>query len=491
MKKAILGFAASAIIVSAAGCVDRPKQDQAKRTQEIVTSTTIPVVVQPAGYQTLTETLGITGQVTTSNDTQIGAKRGGRLTAVYVRDGDSVSTGQLLASLDSGDLMSQYRQALAALSGARSQLSQAITNARVAPTRSASIVASAQAQVRSARSQLQKALKGARDEERVQAEWQVKSAKSNMETAERELERTRKLVEEGAIPRARLDTAQNAYTAALTQYNAALQQQAMTASMTRPEDLQIAREALRQAEEGLRQAKSQQSLDSVTAEQVQTARAQVDVASAQVDIAKQALSDAQIRSPFAGRVSGNPTQPGTVVSPGQPILRLIGSSGLYFEGEVPETSLSKVTLGRPVSVKVDAFPGRLIPGKVVAISPMGQDVGRLFRARVQLAGDLSGVKPGMFANGDVTVRSVLGATVVPVQAIVQRGGKDVVFVVVGDKAKQLAVTVGLRQGELVEVKGLSPDQQVVVRGQQGLADGSTIVTEPKKLAGSTTEEHES
>lgn len=478
-KFAVLGLAA--LMLASVGCVDRAKQQQAAQTEKLISNPTKPVTVQPVAYKTVSETLSVTGEVTTSEDTQIGAKRSGRLVAVYVRDGDPVKAGQVLASIDASDIQSQVQQALAALNGAHAQLAQARINAAVTPSKSSAAVAAAQAQLRSAKAQLKKAQAGARPEERIQVDWQVRSAKTNMDTAQADYDRTQKLVNEGALAKSRLDQSQNALMAAQTQYNAALQSQALIQKGTRSEDLLVAQEAVRSAQEAVRQAQANQRLDAVTTTQVQTAQAQVQTAQAQVAIARQALADTTIVAPFSGRVAGKPAQPGTVVAPGQTIVRLIGSSGLYFEGDVPESAITQVQPGKTATVRIEALPGKSFTGKVLAISPVGQDIGRVFRVRVGVAGDLSSVRPGMFASGDILLRSTAG-TVVPASAVVQRDGKSVVFVSEGNKAKQIDVKVGLRQGNDVQVTGLTNGQMVIVRGQEDLVEGSQIEVAPQQVA---------
>lgn len=479
--KGNFGFVALALIgLATVGCVDRTKQQQAKKTQELVTNPVRPVTVSSVHSMTVRETLGVTGEVTTSQDSLIGAKRSGRITSVLVRDGDPVKAGQLLATLDNSDIQSQVQQAFAALSGAQAQLAQARLNAVVGPSRTSASVSAAEAGLRSAKAALKKAQAGARHEERVQADWQVKSAKTNLDTAEKDLERKKNLVEQGALAKAQLDLAQNAYMSALTTYNAALQNKLL--KEPRQEDLTVAQEAVRSAEENLKQARAAKQLDPLLQDSVTTAQAQVDTAKAQVNIAKQALLDTQIRAPYDGRVAGKPVDTGTVISPGQTIVRLIGSTGLYFEGDVPESQVSTVQAGKTVIVKIDAVPGRPFMGVVAAVSPVSQDLGRLYKARIQINGDLAGVKPGMFASGDILVRQIPGAMVVPVGAVVQRDSKSVVFIVENGKAHQVEVQTGLTEGNNMQVTGLVNGQQVVVRGQEDLVDGTPVTIAPQTVA---------
>lgn len=481
----MIGIAASALIL--AGCnVDRDKQAQSKRTSEIVSDPTVTVTAQALSYQTLSDTLEITGEVTTSSDTQVGAKSSGKIVAVYVKDGDPVQAGQTLAVQDTTSLSAQLSQALASVQTAASasrsayaQLSQAIQSAKVQPTRSASAVLQAEAQLRSAKAQLTKALAGAREEDRERAAWNVKQAKSAMDKAQKDLDRYTKLVAEGAVPAAMLEQYRLAYDTAMANYNSALQSQ--LALSNRSEDIEIAREAVRQAEAAVTNAKAQQALDVNLNDQVLSARAQVEStkaqmqsAQAQVAIARQAMNDATIKAPFAGKVSGNPVQPGSVVGPGSPVVRIVGKEGSYFEGEIPESNIGKIDIGSNVTVTVNAIPGATFQGVVRAISPAGETVGRLFKARVAFLGNTSNLKPGMYATGTVVLRTIPNAATVPATAIVKRSGKDVVFVIEGDEAKAIPVTIGLRTDGVVQVSGIPAGRQVIVAGQNSLDDGSKV-----------------
>lgn len=478
MKKQTILFVSLAIIAGG-GCVNRAAQEQAKKTQAIVTDPKKAVSVAKAEKMTLRDTLEITGEVATASDTQVGAKLPGRVIAVYVKDGDKVGSGQLIAELDGVNQRLQIQQALSQVQAARSTLAQAQANATVGPQRTSAAVGQAQAQLRSAKAQLQKALNGARPEERVQAEAAVKSARSNAETAKRELDRVRTLFNQQVASQQRLDQAENAFNAASSQLQQAEAALSMQSNWTRPEDIASARESVRQAEEAVRTAQAGKRLDVLLFQQVQTAQANLQGAQAQLALARQSLSDLQIRAPFAGQVYGKPVQPGSVVGAGTPVARLVGSEGAYFEGEFPAGVLGKIQVGSAVNVTVEGFAGSGLIGTIISVSPSASSVGRLFKARVQIP-FRNEIKPGMFARGAVTLRTVADATVVPTQAITKRGTQSVVFVVTGDKAKQIVVNPGLTSDGHTQVSGVAPGEDVVVTGQSDLDDGSTVTVEKGK-----------
>jgi RND family efflux transporter MFP subunit len=456
------------------GCVDREKQVLAAQTEKVIGDPTVSVSLGSAVTKTLVQTDDVTGNITTADDTEIGAKQSGRIVAVYVRDGDSVSAGEIVARQDTVQLRAQLRQAIGQLQAAQGAEAQAKANAAFGPQRSSAAVLQAQAALRSAKAALAKELAGARPEERAQAQANLDAAKTNLDTAKKDLARKQALVAEGALAKTTLDLAQNAYATALQQYNNALQAELETEHGNRQEDVDVANEAVRQANESLKSAQASQRLDVTFNDAVRSADAQVESARALVEVAKANLSDADIRAPFSGKISGNPVQTGTVVGSGGTVARLIGGQGAYFEGDVPEEVIDSVKIGAPIEVSVDALPQHHFSGTVAAVNPLGSDIGRQFKVRITLAGDLAGVRANMFAHGKLVVKSVPDAVVVPSTAVLGTGSNQYVYTVEGNKAKKLKVTTGLLVKDEVQVSGIAAGTMVVVYGQTNLIEGTPV-----------------
>lgn len=465
------------------GCVNRKAQSQAKETAAIVTDTSFPVVLADAKLADLPEQLELTGAITTSDDIQIGAKSPGRLVAVMVKDGDSVSAGQVIAVQDSTQAQMQVRQAMSQANSARAQLNQAMTDARVGPQRSSAAIRASEARLAQARSSLQKAINGSRVEERKQAEQNVLRAKSDLETAEKALRRAENLYNQGAIALQELEQVQNRHAAAQAAYQTALEQQSIILSATRPEDITAAREAVRAAEEQLRIDRANKLLDSQYQDRIQAARANLTAAQEQVNIARQAVSDLTIRAAIPGRVSGRPLPVGTFLSPGTVVARVVGGQGVYYQADVTEQQVSKIKVGMPVEVRVDALEGVTIRGFVAGTNPAASSVGRLFTVRISLSERLDAVKPGMFARGRLQLGIRRDVVTVPNEAILRDGETAYLFIADGSKAKRVEVKLGLASDGKTEVSGLRAGDKVVIRGQSTLVDGVTIkpeTDEPKK-----------
>lgn len=496
MKRQSLFLAAGVLALGLPGCVDRAAQKQAKATEAVVNNPIKPVTVTAAVSTDVTETVSVTGDVTASDDTTIGSKQNNKVVAVYVKDGDAVKQGQLLALLDDSGAQAQLRQAqaqvttaLAAMATAKSQVDQANRNLQVGPHRSTVQVLLARASVQASQKNLDKLINGARPEERRQAVANLESAKANLELQKKQLERTKKLVEEGAVSGQTLDQQKAAYDQAVAQYKSAQEAVNINENGSRPEDVDAARAELRQQIESLHNAEDQKKLDPLLKDQVdaanaqmESARAQLASARAQIQIAMQTVSDTKIIAPFDGHVSGRPIQVGTVAGANTAIVRVVSGAGVYFNGQVPSSYIDKLKVGQAVSVRVDGIADKVFPGNVVGINPLADSVGRLFSVRVQLTGPTAEIRPGMFARGTVAVRTIPGAVVVPTVSVVSRGDDRYVFTVSGNKAKQVKVTVGLTKGDTTQVTGVQPGDKVVTAGQETLLDGAPVTVKETTTA---------
>lgn len=481
--------AATAIVLLASlaltGCVDRAAQEQAKKTAEIVTDPTIAVQTVDAAAQDIERTLDITGRLVTDDDLQISAKLPGRLVAVYVQEGSTVTAGQLIAQQDTRDTSAQLRQAQANVAAARAQLRQAQLDASVASQRSDAAVKASEARLRAARAGLEKALNGARPEEKAQAKANLDRAKSDLDTTRKAFERANRLFNEGAIAQAELEAAQNRLDNAQAAYDAAEQSYLLVLDAVRAEDIAQAREGVRQAEEALRLDRANQRLDPAAQDRVAAARAQVQAAEEGVRLARIAQEDLAIRAPMSGKVTGKPLQAGTMVSPGVPIARLVGVQGLFFEADVPERDIARVRPGMPVEAKIEALGDTTLTGAVQSVSPLATDLGRLFTVRVSINESAANLKPGMFARGTIQLGTDSGAITVPAASVRGDGEANYVYTVVTEQRDGKSVQVAKRTpvrlvrsvGPVAVVEGLELGAQVVSVGMSELSDGALVTVQ--------------
>jgi len=434
--------------------------------------------------------LDATGTVRPELESLIAAKVTGRVEAVAVREGDAVYRGQLLVRLDDRDLAAAVAQADAGLRSAQIglknaqityQMERATSAARI--TEAQAGVAQSEAALKAAQAKLQLVLAGPRQQEREQAAQAVASAKSQSEVAQATLSRLRHLYTLEAITRQQLDEAQVRADVASAQYQQALQAQSIATEGSRAEEIVAAREGVHQADAAvvasraaLRTAQSGSLQTDVRREAVQGAKAEIDNAAAAVNLARVIQGFATLSAPFDGIVASRLVDPGALVNPGVPLLKIQGSA-LRLEAIVPESGLSAIHSGESVPVRFDSKKGKsaALTGRVVEIAPQGDTDSHTFVVKIDLPVH-DDVAVGMFGRAQFPIGSEQELTI-PRAAVTEREGLHYVYVVdAGHQARLRLVTPGATtDGERVTIlTGLNPGETVVTQPSEGLRDGVVV-----------------
>lgn len=234
-------------------------------------------------------------------------------------------------------------------------------------------------------------------------------------------------------------------------------------------DIQLAQDAVNQAQQAL--ALQQKPY---TAQDVQSARAAVDQAQAALDSAKVQLGYATIVAPFDGVITQKFVSPGALVSPSTPIVALNGSD-LDVPVSFEESRLPMLKAGLDATLTVTAFPGQTFEAKVADVYPSADPKTHTFIMKIIPSDPKGELRAGMFASVVVKPAPIDNAIMIPLSAVSQVNGKDVVFVVVDGKAQARPVVQGALSGADVQiVSGLKPGDSVVVSGNVGLNDGDAV-----------------
>ena len=193
------------------------------------------------------------------------------------------------------------------------------------------------------------------------------------------------------------------------------------------------------------------------------------------------LAKTVLRAPFDGVAGLRLVSPGAYVQPGQDLVNLESLDPLKVEFRVPERHAAAMTVGRPLTLRVDAVSGREFTGEIYAVDPRLDASTRTFALRGRVPNDEGLLRPGMFAQVELTVGERPSAVVIPEQAIVPRGDKLYVFKVVDGKVAFTPVGTGLREPGIVEiVDGLAAGEVVVTEGQMKLRDGMPVAARPQE-----------
>ncbi|MFQ3622081.1 MAG: efflux RND transporter periplasmic adaptor subunit [Acetobacteraceae bacterium] len=206
-------------------------------------------------------------------------------------------------------------------------------------------------------------------------------------------------------------------------------------------------------------------------------------ATASVELSRARLAKYRLTAPFDGIVGLRRVSPGAFVDVGAEIVNLESIDPIKLDFRVPEILLSRIAVGQALLVSVDAFPGRAFAGRVVALDPALDPVGRSIAVRADLPNPEGLLRPGLFARVTLTLREEPEAILVPETAVVPFAGRTLVMKVVEGRAAPQPVRLGLRRDGKVQVlEGLAPGDVVVTAGQMKLQPGAAVAVLPPEAA---------
>ncbi len=349
-------------------------------------------------------------------ETDIASKFSGRVQQITVREGDTVTAGQLLAQISDEEIQAQLRGAEARLAASQAQETQARLQLEVIQNQILEVQLAqqqargdAQGRILQAQSNL-----AAAEANLAQAKAQAQQAQSELELAQADQGRYAQLFEDGAVSRqtleqfqtraqttaATLEARQAAVETATKQVNAAegVLVQSQTADLN-PE-IQAAR--LAALERQLAQTQSQ----------LAAAQANVRNAIATQEEIQSRLTDLQIFSPIQGVVTVRSVEPGAVVAPGQTLLTLLDQGTVYLRGYVPEGQIGRVRVGQEARVFLDSDPDQPLAAQVAAIDSQASftpqniyfqedRVQQVFGIRITIDNPGGFAKPGMPADAEI------------------------------------------------------------------------------------------
>jgi RND family efflux transporter MFP subunit len=404
----------------------------------------------------------------------VAAKIMSTVSAVYVREGDHVSAGQVLVRLEASDLTAQEAQASAESKASISRASSAYTAAQLQKAESSAGVSTARSSLEAAREQLAIVQSGPRRQERSEAHLAVAQAQAQARNAEADYNRMRRLFDENVIPKQKLDSAQTAWEVAKAQLDTTKEQANMVEEGSRQEDIRAAQDKVRQAEAALKLAQASIVQNRIKAEEAQTARAEAARAAASLQYAKVTKGYTIIRAPISGLVIRRTTDPGDMVQPGTPLITVEEDTDYRLEATVPESYARSLYDGKQVEVKVDESRGEWIRSKVTQVIPTDDKNSRTFLVKVSIPPNVK-VQSGEFGRMQFDTGRERGLFI-PQAALVSRNGLTGVYII-GDQgiARFRLVKVDEPSGGKVRVRaGVSEGDRVITSDISTLADGTPV-----------------
>jgi len=453
----------------------------------------IPVKLATVQPETVQESSEFIGSLEAPRSVIIKPQVEGRVTQIYIKEGNRVQQGQVIISLESDSVQAQLLQAKAALAQAQARLAELKAGTRQEE------VAQARAQLTQAQARLRDAQSGSQPQEIAQAEAQIQSAKSDVELAQSRAKRYAQLRKEGAVSQDTLEgyvKEQQSAEAALVvaQKRLAQLRQSRTSSVNELAGaLEQQKQNLRQLENGSRP------------EEIAQARSQVTQAAAQVQAAQVQLQYTKVLAPFTGTVGDIPTKVGDYVEKADQLTTLTRNDSLELNISVPLEEAKKLRLGLPVQMlNIQGQP--TATGKISFISPDASSDSQTILVKANFGNSRSQLVNRQSVQTKVIWNERPGI-LIPVTAVSRLGGETFVFVAEAPTekkaeptekkaeapaekkagapslvAQQKPVKLGVIEGNNYQViEGLKAGDKIVVSGILNLTNGAPITPAPQEV----------
>lgn len=202
------------------------------------------------------------------------------------------------------------------------------------------------------------------------------------------------------------------------------------------------------------------------------ADADVDRAKAALSLAREKLARTKIVSPLNSYVKEKKVSAGDYVRNGTPLFSLIQIDPIKLNFTVPERDIGKLKKEQQVRFTLDSLPGKTFSGIVRTIYPNLEEKTRTLQVEAMVGNKDKLLKPGSFAKVTLFTGEARDSVLIPVTSLLYDDSKVKVFIVEGERARELYVKTGAKYGEMMEItEGLKGGEVLVVAGQQNLAEG--------------------
>lgn len=226
---------------------------------------------------------------------------------------------------------------------------------------------------------------------------------------------------------------------------------------------------------------------SVSQQNVEAAQSKYQAMLANIESLQATIAQREIKAPFDGVLGIRNINLGQYVSAGTDIVRLENLSVMRVRFSVPQAELGNIRIGQPISLTVEAYPGRVYQGKINAIEPVVSNQTGLVNVQAELPNEDRPLRGGMFAAVSIALDELKDQFVVPQTAVVYALYGNSVFVINKEKddtrVRQVTVEVLQREGNNALVKGdLKFDEEVVTTGILNLGNNSKVNVVPNPIS---------
>ncbi|CAH7340241.1 Efflux transporter periplasmic adaptor subunit [Vibrio chagasii] len=212
--------------------------------------------------------------------------------------------------------------------------------------------------------------------------------------------------------------------------------------------------------------------------QLEASESQMLAMKANIKVAKETLKRRMISAPFSGVMGLRDLHVGEYINAGVTLASLENITDMKVRFSLPQKQISQVANGDTTVITVDAYPDLQFSGKISAITPRVEKSSGLIELEATIPNADGLLRSGMFASVSVEQPTIKNAVAIPQDAIAFTMYSETVFVVSGEEdnltVENRSVNVIERRGDVALVENLEEGEQIVVAGQVGISNGSSV-----------------
>ncbi|MDF9407721.1 efflux RND transporter periplasmic adaptor subunit [Pelotomaculum isophthalicicum JI] len=217
---------------------------------------------------------------------------------------------------------------------------------------------------------------------------------------------------------------------------------------------------------------------------LEQARQQIDKLQVTISTTQDNLNDYTVTAPLGGLIGAIKVETGEMVSSQTDAAVIVSIDTVKVEASVPESVVNAIKTGGKVPVAIDSLH-KSVEGTVTAIAPKADSTTMGYPVEIAVANPAGEIKPGMTVKINLSTGTLQNVITIPVDAVIEKGGQHVVYVVENNQAKEIYVETGVSNESQAEItKGLEEGQIVVVQGNRLLSDGQKVKVITRQEGGS-------
>jgi len=292
----------------------------------------------------------------------VGTKVAGRVERRWVKEGDRVEKGALLAEISSNEIKARWERFQAAISVSERNLARQAENVQYCDHK----VREVESSLEFLRKQVQEQIAQAEAGLGAAAAGLVR-AQANLDWWQKESRRMEDLYRQGMVSTQSVDNAKSSLRAAFAEVDQLHQEKDRAKA-----SLRLAQSARLQIDVKEKERAAALSMRTQTKEAMEGARMEIKMAEAAAKEAQAVLDDCRILAPISGTVMTKIAEEGEVLTAGRPILTLIDLNDIYLKVYIPQVEVGKIRLGNPARIFLDAYPDRPFEAKVTNINQQAE-----------------------------------------------------------------------------------------------------------------------